>query len=127
MLSNDLALKSIRTKGQSVDIVSPPFHATAVFAPYKFLEAPDTWYICGVAVLRGCRWHRIGTGLMRFAREQALAHGYSQLSQVVFEENTVAVRLYKRLGFEIIDAAPKVAHALIRYEGSALLMVASAS
>ena len=112
---------------EPVDIVSPPFDGTDVFAPYKYLEAPDTWYICGVAVLQEYRGHGIGTGLMQIAREQAQAHGYSQLSLVVFEENTAAVRLYKRLGYEIIDAAPIVPHPLIRYDGNALLMVASAS
>ena len=112
---------------EPVDIVSPPFDGTDVFAPYKYLEEPDTWYICGVAVLQEYRGHGIGTGLMQIAREQAQAHGYSQLSLVVFEENTAAVRLYKRLGYEIIDAAPIVPHPLIRYDGNALLMVASAS
>jgi ribosomal protein S18 acetylase RimI-like enzyme len=112
---------------EPADIVPPPFDGTDVFAPYKYLEAPDTWYICGVAVLHEYRGHGIGTGLMKIAREQALAHGYSQLSLVVFEENIAAVRLYKRLGYKIIDAAPVVAHPLIRYTGNALLMVASAS
>jgi ribosomal protein S18 acetylase RimI-like enzyme len=112
---------------EATDIMPPPFDGTDVFAPYKYLEAPDTWYICGVAVLREYRGHGIGTGLMKIAREQALAHGYSQLSLVVFEENIAAVRLYKRLGYEIVDAAPVVAHPLIRYTGNALLMVASAS
>jgi ribosomal protein S18 acetylase RimI-like enzyme len=112
---------------KAADIVPPPFDGTDVFAPYKYLEAPDTWYICGVAVLREYRGHGIGTGLVQIAREQALAHGYSQLSLVVFEKNTAAVRLYKRLGFEVVDVAPIVAHPLIRYDGNALLMVASAS
>lgn len=112
---------------EPADIVPPPFDGTDVFAPYKYLEAPDTWYICGVAVLRECRGHGIGTGLMQIAREQALAHGYSQLSLVVFEENDTAVRLYKRIGYEIIDRAPIVPHPLIRYGGDALLMVASVS
>jgi len=105
----------------------PPFDGADVFAPYKYLEAPDTWYICGVAVLREFRGHSIGTGLMRIAREQALARGYSRLSLVVFEENTAAVRLYKRIGYEIINTAPIVPHPLIRYGGDALLMVASVS
>ena len=88
---------------EPADIVSPPFDGTDVFAPYKYLEAPDTWYICGVAVLREYRGHGIGSGLMQIAREQALAHGYRQLSLVVFEENTAAVRLYTRLGYELIE------------------------
>jgi ribosomal protein S18 acetylase RimI-like enzyme len=107
------------------DVVSPPpFDATDVFAPYKYLEAPDTWYICGVALLPDYRGRGIGAELMQMARQQALQNGYKQLSLVVFEENTAAVRLYRRLGYETIKRAPVIPHPLIRASGDALLMVA---
>ncbi|MGW8309555.1 MAG: GNAT family N-acetyltransferase [Thiogranum sp.] len=105
----------------------PPFDGSDVFATYKYLEAPDTWYICGVAVLRSHRGKGVGRALMQIAREQALKQGYNQLSLVVFEENDPAVRLYKTLGYKIIDRAPIVPHPLIRCSGDALLMVASLS
>jgi len=105
----------------------PPFDGSDVFAPYKYLEAPDTWYICGIAVIPAYRGHGIGKRLMQIAREQALAHGYDRLSLVVFEENTVAAGLYQRMGYEIIKRAPVVPHPLIRCSGDALLMVAPAS
>jgi ribosomal protein S18 acetylase RimI-like enzyme len=107
------------------DVVSPPpFDGTDVFAPYKYLEAPDTWYICGVALLPDYRGRGIGAELMQMARQQALQHGYKQLSLVVFEENTAAVGLYRRLGYETIQRAPIIPHPLIRASGDALLMVA---
>jgi len=107
------------------DVVSPPpFDATDVFAPYKYLEAPDTWYICGVALLPDYRGRGIGAGLMQTARQQARQFGYKRLSLVVFEENTAAVRLYRRLGYETIKRAPIIPHPLIRASGDALLMVA---
>jgi len=110
------------------DAVSPPpFDGTDVFAPYKYLEAPETWYICGIAVTPEHRGHGIGKKLMQIAREQAQEHGYDWLSLVVFEENTVAVRLYQDLGYEIIKRAPVVPHPLIRCSGDALLMIAPAS
>jgi len=109
------------------DLASPPpFDGTDVFAPYKYLEAPGTWYICGVALLPEYRGRGIGTGLMQMARQRARQHGYKQLSLVVFEENTAAVRLYRRLGYETIKRAPIIAHPLIRASGDALLMVAPA-
>ena len=104
----------------------PPFNGSDVFAPYKYLEAPDTWYICGIAVTPECRWRGIGKRLMQIARELALDHGYKRLSLVVFEENTGAVRLYRNLGYEVVKRAPVVPHPLIRCSGDALLMVASA-
>jgi ribosomal protein S18 acetylase RimI-like enzyme len=107
------------------DVVSPPpFDGTDVFAPYKYLEAPDTWYICGVALLPNYRGRGIGTRLMQIARQQARDHGHDRLSLIVFEENAAAVNLYRRLGYETIDRAPIVPHPLIRASGNALLMVA---
>jgi len=105
---------------------SPPFDGTDVFAPYKYLEAPDTWYICGVAVIPEYRGHGIGKRLMQIAGEQARDHGYDRLSLVVFEENAIATGLYRRMGYEIVKRAPVVPHPLIRYSGDALLMVAPA-
>jgi ribosomal protein S18 acetylase RimI-like enzyme len=61
---------------------------------------------------------------MQMARQQALQHGYKQLSLVVFEENTAAVGLYRRLGYETIQRAQIIPHPLIRASGDALLMVA---
>jgi ribosomal protein S18 acetylase RimI-like enzyme len=110
------------------DAVSPPpFDGSDVFAPYKYLEAPNTWYICGVAVLQKYRGQGIGKALMQIAREQALKQGYDQLSLVVFEENIPAVQLYRSLGYNTLDRAPIVPHPLIRCSGDALLMVASLS
>lgn len=110
------------------DVVqSPPFDGSDVFAPYKYLEAPDTWYICGVAVMSEFRGCGIGTDLMQIAGSQAREHGYGQLSLVVFAGNTVAVRLYRKLGFETVKRAPVIPHPLIRCSGDALLMVAPAS
>jgi ribosomal protein S18 acetylase RimI-like enzyme len=105
----------------------PPFDGTDVFAPYKYLEAPDTWYICGVALLPEYRGRGIGTGLMQIARQQARNQGYGRLSLVVFEENEAAVNLYRRLGYVTVDRAPTVPHLLIRAGGDALLMVAPVS
>lgn len=104
----------------------PPFDGSDVFAPYKYLEAPDTWYICGVAVQQDYRRQGIGKALMQIASEQALKQGYDRLSLVVFEENANALRLYESLGYETIDRAPIVPHPLIRCSGDALLMVAPA-
>ena len=102
----------------------PPFDGSDVFAPYKYLEAPGTWYVCGVAVPAEFRGQGIGTRLMQIAGQLAREHGHDRLSLVVFEQNTTALRLYRQLGYEVIDRAPIVPHPLIRASGDALLMVA---
>ena len=108
-------------------VAAPPFDGSDVFAPYKYLEAPETWYICGVALYPGYRGRGIGSQLLEIARQQAREHGYRQLSLVAFEQNRGAVRFYRRLGYREISRAPIVPHPLIHYSGDALLMVAPAA
>ena len=96
-----------------------------VFAPYIYLEEPNSWYICGVAFYPQHRGHGLGTKLMDLANEQAKEYGFSILSLVVFEQNKGALNLYDRLRYTIVDQAPVVPHPLIHYEGNALLMIRS--
>ncbi len=96
-----------------------------VFAPYIYLEEPNSWYICGVALYPQYRGRGLGTRLMDLANQQAKEKGLPTLSLVAFEQNTRAVNLYKKLGYSVIDQAPIVPHPLIHYEGNALLMVRS--
>ena len=96
-----------------------------VFAPYIYLEEPISWYICGVAIYPQHHGHGLGTRLMNLANEQAKECGFSNLSLVVFEQNTGALNLYERLGYTVVDQAPVVPHPLIHYEGNALLMTRS--
>ncbi|HYQ73120.1 MAG TPA: N-acetyltransferase [Gammaproteobacteria bacterium] len=103
---------------------APPFDGSDVFAPYKYLEAPETWYICGVALYPDYRGRGIGSKLLEVARSQGSEQGFGQLSLVAFEQNRGAVRLYRRLGYREIARAPIVPHPLIRCTGDALLMVA---
>jgi len=93
-----------------------------VFAPYIYLEEPNSWYICGVAFYPQHRGHGLGTRLTGLANEQARENGFSRLSLVAFEQNEGAVRLYERLGYQEIDRAPVVPHPLIHLDGDALLM-----
>ncbi|MDJ0777232.1 MAG: GNAT family N-acetyltransferase [Gammaproteobacteria bacterium] len=94
-----------------------------VFAPYIYLEEPDSWYVCGVALYPQYRGQGLGTRLMHLANEQARDNGYSVLSLVAFEQNKGAVNLYEKLGYTVVDHAPIVPHPLIHCEGNALLMV----
>ncbi|WP_455208663.1 GNAT family N-acetyltransferase [Kaarinaea lacus] len=102
----------------------PGIDSDNVFAPYMYLEEPNSWYICGVAVYPEHRGQGIGTMLMQIANEQARQHDFDKVSLVAFEQNTGSVRLYQRLGYEVVDQAPVIPHPLIHYTGQALLMVA---
>jgi len=93
-----------------------------VFAPYIYLEEPNSWYICGVAFYPQHRGQGLGSRLTDLANEQAKERGFIKLSLVAFEQNEGAVRLYERLGYREVDRAPVVSHPLIHLDGDALLM-----
>jgi len=93
-----------------------------VFAPYIYLEEPNSWCIFGVAFYPQHRGKGLGTKLMSLANQQAIDNGFKTLSLIAFEENPGSVRLYERLGYKIIDHAPIVPHPVISYRGDVFLM-----
>jgi GNAT superfamily N-acetyltransferase len=65
----------------------PPYDGSDLYAPYKYLEAPDTWYVCGVALYPEHRGQGIGGRFMALAESQARERGFDRVSLVAFEEN----------------------------------------
>lgn len=95
-----------------------------VLAPYRELEAPGTFYICGMALMPAYRGRGLGTRLLAIAEERARERGLDTLSLIAFAENSGAVKLYERHGFKVIARRAVVPHRLIRYTGEVLLMTA---
>lgn len=94
-----------------------------VLAPYSRLEQPGSYYISGMAIFPEYRGMGIGTRFLEIAEEKAALYSLPLISLIVFEENAGAARLYKRRGFYEIMREPVVPHPLIKYSGTALLMV----
>ncbi|MEC1180811.1 GNAT family N-acetyltransferase [Metasolibacillus meyeri] len=63
----------------------------------------DEFYIDTVCVTPHARGLGIGTKLLKFAEEQAIAKGYTKLSLNVELEKDKARALYERLGFTITE------------------------
>lgn len=106
--------------------VTPPDNDTdidPVLLPYRKLEADNSYYICGMAVLAEYRGRGIGARFLRIAQQQAADLGYTRISLVVFEQNRDALRLYERHGYLEVARESIVPHPLIRMTGDALLMV----
>jgi ribosomal protein S18 acetylase RimI-like enzyme len=97
----------------------------AVLAPFAALveEAHGSYYINFVAVYPDCRGGGIGNRLLARAMCDAQQQGFAEVSLVVFEQNSRAVALYLRLGFEIVSRRPVVPHTLVRHSGDLLLMM----
>ncbi len=97
-------------------------------APFVALEAHSvgTWYVNALAVRTGARGAGIGATLLAEVEELARTAGYSVLSIQVYEQNTGAVRLYLRTGFEIVERAPVRSHPCQPYyTGDVLLLTKS--
>ncbi len=94
--------------------------------PFRELEIPGSYYVACVSVLPQYRGRGLGTRFMGLAREEARRRGHQTLSMLAFEENTGSVRLYERLGYEVVDSRPIVPHPLITYTGNVLLMASDA-
>lgn len=95
-----------------------------ILEPYGRLEIPGTLYISSLALFDEFCGMGLGTEMLSIAREQASERGFDALSLLVFEQNTGAVKLYKREGFREVDRCPVVPHPLIHHTGDVLLMTA---
>jgi len=96
----------------------------AVLAPIAELDekARGSYYINVVAVYPDCRSGGIGSRLLARAMSDAQQQGFAEASLVVFEQNSGAVSLYRRLGFEIVARSPVAPHPLVRRAGDMVLM-----
>lgn len=106
--------------------LDPASEPDPVLRPYAELEAADSLYISGIALMEPYRGQGVGTRMLAAMHERAKAEGLARLSLIAFAENAASVRLYERLGFAAIDRRNVVPHPLIHYRGEALLMVAPA-
>lgn len=70
---------------------------------------PESFYINMLAAYPRFRGLGIGSALLAKSDGQALEAGCSLITLGVFESNTGALRLYRRLGFELIESRPMVA------------------
>src|SRR5262245_23579060 len=72
-----------------------------VYAPMLELEkeAVGSWYIMTLAVFPEFRNKGLGTTMLQHAEKLAKDAGYNQLSIIVLSDNTSALRLYERFGF----------------------------
>ncbi len=103
----------------SVDLPAP-------IVPFVTLEAKSvgTWYVNALAVRAGSRACGIGTTLMANAEKQALDAGFTEVSIQVYAQNTGAVRLYRRLGYKVVESAPVLSHPCQPYyTGDVLLLL----
>ena len=103
-----------------------PADLPAPFAPFVALEqlSVGTWYVNALAVFPGCRNQGLGTKLLAAAERLAQENSANATSIQVFGQNTDAVRLYLRQGYEFAASAPVRLHPCQPYyTGEVLLLI----
>lgn len=113
---------AITEENCSTDAKPPPYADDDVYAPYRYLEAVPSWYICGVAVLPEYRGRDVGKELILHAFTDGEMAGYDNFSLIVMAAKPNLVDYYESLGFQVTRRAPIVEHPQIDAHGEALLM-----
>jgi ribosomal protein S18 acetylase RimI-like enzyme len=85
-------------------------------------RAWGTFYINMLATFPEYRNMSIGTALMQQADDLARSCGCDTTSIQVFDENEGALRLYLKLGHQILDSRKAVPHSCHPYTGEVLLL-----
>lgn len=106
----------------SEDGKPPPYEANDIYAPYKYLEALNSWYLCGVTVLPEFRKQGVGEKLIKLSIEEGKRQGFSNVSLIAVYDKKGLITYYESLGFKITRKAPIVEHPGIRVKGEVVLM-----
>lgn len=85
-------------------------------------RAPGTFYVNALATYPEHRSKGFGSRLMAEAERLAQEQETDTLSLIAFEQNEGAVRLYKRLGFDVVDKHELIPHESFDSTGYELLM-----
>lgn len=84
-----------------------------------------SYYIDGLSVAAKFTGQGIGGHLIDLTKDKARRQGYDVLSLIVFADNTDALRMYERYGFNKVKNIPLDSHRLIPHEGGCILMAAA--
>jgi ribosomal protein S18 acetylase RimI-like enzyme len=88
---------------------------------------PGSFYINMLATYPAFRNRSVGTRLMGIVDRLAAAAGCSTSSIEVFSENTGALGLYERLGYQVIESRPVVPHTCHPYTENIVLLTRKVS
>ena len=113
---------ALTEENRSGDAKPPPYREDDFYAPYKYLEAVNSWYICGVAVIPEYRGHDIGQELIMHAFTDAEMAGFDNVSLIALADKTSLIAYFQSFGFQVTRRAPIIENPQIDARGEALLM-----
>jgi len=86
-------------------------------------KVPGTWYINALATVPAHQRSGVATSLLADTHQKAQEHNCKQISLIVASQNSPAVKLYEKTGFEPRANAPIIAAPNSNLKGDWVLMV----
>ena len=81
-----------------------------------------SWFLDALCVIGSHRRDGIGEKLISLTKEKAVENGYNALSLIVFADNELAIPVYERTGFEIVQKVKLQGNEFVKHEDGCLLM-----
>lgn len=82
----------------------------------------NSWFLDALCVIASHRRCGIGEKLISLTKAQAVENGYDALSLIAFADNTLALPLYQRHGFEIVQKVELQGNRFIKHKDGCVLM-----
>ncbi|NNL74743.1 MAG: GNAT family N-acetyltransferase [Desulfobacterales bacterium] len=82
----------------------------------------NTWLLNALCVIGSHRRRGIGERLIYLTKEKAIENKYNALSLVVFADNALAIPVYERTGFEVVQKVELRGNEFINHGDGCLLM-----
>ena len=82
----------------------------------------NSWYLDDLCVIESYRRNGIGEKLISLTKEKAIDNGYPALSLIVFADNVLAIPVYKRTGFKVVQKVELGGNEYIKHEDGCLLI-----
>ncbi|MEW6644607.1 MAG: GNAT family N-acetyltransferase [Pseudomonadota bacterium] len=101
---------------------APPTEREMFLRPRTALNDPDSYFLNDIAVTRSHRRCGIGEALLQGVIDEARRHSFPSLTLHVWADNTGAIALYRRVGFEDAGHAEIPWHPELRHTGGSLLL-----
>lgn len=92
------------------------------FSHFYSSRVENSWFLDALCVIEIHRRRGIGEKLISLTKEKAVENGYSALSLIVFADNALAIPVYKRTGFEIVQKVELRGNEFIKHKDGCLLM-----
>lgn len=82
----------------------------------------NSWFLDALCVSESHRRHSIGEKLISLTKAKAIENGYLALSLIAFADNALAIPLYLRHGFELVQKVELRGNRFIKHKDGCVLM-----